>query len=104
MKFQCVFSQSNKKELADSNDNMVITEKSKRKKSNKSNTSKEKANDGTSEHAKLPGRAIDKADDVKSNNRLLVHPIGRWFEEVIYAVSSCLMYSPCIIFRIRQCI
>ena len=56
--------------------------KTKKKEPTKSKNSKGNANDGVTKHTQLPGSARDGIVDVEIKDKLLVHPVGRWFEEV----------------------
>ena len=51
-------------------------------KTKESTKSKRNANNKATEHAQSPGNASERVGDVEIKDRLLIHPVGRWFEEV----------------------
>ena len=62
-----------------------VTHSKKRKtKTNETTKSKNpKTSDDVQKNTHLPGSASDKVVDVEIKDRLLVHPVARWFQEVI---------------------
>ena len=102
------FSQSSVKQPVTVDDDMINSKKheTNKKESKKSKNSKGNANNDVTKHTQLPGSAPNNVIDVEIKDKLLVHPVGRWFEEVnkrlwmpLYLVDifknvlRCVLYS-----------
>ncbi len=79
------FSQSHLKKSAIDHDDAVNSKKTKTK-TKESTMSRKNANNKI-ERTQSPANASDKVLDVEIKDKLLVHPVGRWFEKVNRTIS-----------------
>ncbi|CAB4014771.1 Hypothetical predicted protein, partial [Paramuricea clavata] len=80
---QSLKNQSNLKVKQVNNHDDTVNSKKTKTKTKESTKSKRKANNKATptERAQSPGNASERVGDVEIKDRLLIHPVGRWFEE-----------------------
>ena len=64
-------------------DDVTHSKKCKTKTNETAKSKNPKTSDDVHKNTQLPGSASDKVVHVEIKDRLLVHPVARWFQEVI---------------------